>query len=164
MVLTAFLATSIVMPEPRNPTGDRSSATSPSSRCCVKTMSLPRAFASRWANTTALIARSVNRSNTALTGLDRALRCCWRWRWGLAGEKTGRKELPWRRGCARGIRPWCVVVERNTDNEHFRGITRRLNWRRSVNDLTVHGEAEELQHASIDFRFCRLIEREKNDR
>lgn len=63
----ASRARSTRRPEPRNPTRVRSSATRPSSRWCGATVSSPIPRASRCENTTAFTARSVNRSNTALT-------------------------------------------------------------------------------------------------
>lgn len=63
----ASRARSTRTPEARNPSGDRSSATRPSSRWCGATVSSSIPRASRCENTTAFTARSVNRSNTALT-------------------------------------------------------------------------------------------------
>jgi hypothetical protein len=60
-------------------------------------MVLPDSSDAIIANTTALIALSMNRSNTALINLDRTLLC---WRLQQGGEKTGREELPWRKGSA----------------------------------------------------------------
>ena len=63
--ITAARAASILMPDPRNPSGDESSATRPKRRCCVNTMSPPKARVSFCAKITALMARSVKRSKTA---------------------------------------------------------------------------------------------------
>jgi hypothetical protein len=63
-------------PDPRNPAGDRSSATRPSSRWCGATTSSPIPRASRCQKTTAFTARSVNHSNTArTTPVPRRRRC-----------------------------------------------------------------------------------------
>uniref|UniRef100_A0A0A9CU73 Uncharacterized protein n=2 Tax=Arundo donax TaxID=35708 RepID=A0A0A9CU73_ARUDO len=72
----ASRARSTRTPDPRNPAADRSSATRPSSRWCGATASSPIPRASRCENTTAFTARSVNRSNTALTTAPRRRWCC----------------------------------------------------------------------------------------
>lgn len=75
MLRTASRALVMVMPEPRNPSGERSSAIRPRSKCWVKTMSFPRAKASLWEKMTDLMARSVKRSKAAEMGcLRRDLR------------------------------------------------------------------------------------------
>lgn len=60
-------ARSMLIPDERNPPADRSSAMSPSSRWRGATAPSPSPLASRCDSTTAFTARSVNRSNTALT-------------------------------------------------------------------------------------------------
>lgn len=65
MLRTASRASSMVMPDPRKPSRLRSSAMRPNKRCCVNTVFPPKAFASLWEWTTALMARSVKRSKTA---------------------------------------------------------------------------------------------------
>lgn len=91
----ASRARSIRRAGPRKPAAERSSATRPSSRWCGATASSPIPRASRCECTTALTARSVKRSNTALTTAPR--RCCPR-RAGVVVAESGAGDA--RSGCA----------------------------------------------------------------
>lgn len=142
---TASRARSTVIPDPRNPSRDRSSAIKPRSRCCGKTKSFPRALASRWENTTALIALSVNLSNTADIGcfhLRRELLL------GFARRANKGLELGWREPGRKADRNAREVRYDDAMGWERRRLARQRGARRRTSiGRTV--KMEEEQHASM---------------